>query len=267
MSAISAKDVMDLRKRTGLGMMECKKALSETAGDIEAAIELLRKTLKGQMDERTDRDAPEGAVAVARDGDAIAMVTLLAETDFAARNDGFVAAAAKIAELALGQPDGAVAADDAITAAVDDLRISIKENISLGEGVRCSGGPFGAYVHHDRKIGVIVQGEGELPDELLAGLAMHVAAAVPQPQAVDEAGLPAEEVEKHRQEAIEEAKASGKPEQIAEKIAGGKLKKWVDDHTLLGQVYLRELDAKKPVRDYLPQGAAVKAFVKYRLGA
>lgn len=266
MSAISAKDVMDLRKRTGVGMMECKQALAETGGDIEAAIELLRKTLKGKMDERSGREAPEGAIAIARDGESVVMIKLLSETDFAARNDSFLAGATKVAELALAQPDGEIKADDAITGVVDELRITIKENISLGGGVKMTGPAIGQYLHHDRKTGVLLEGEGALEQDLLNGVCMHIAAATPPPVAVDESNLPAADVEKQRQEAIEEAKATGKPQEIAEKIATGKLRKWVDENTLLGQVYLRELDAKKPVRDYLPKGAKLKRFVRYKLG-
>jgi len=263
---ISAKDVMSLRRRTGLGMMECKHALSETDGQMDAAMELLRKKLKGKMDERADRAASEGAVAVARSADGIVMVELLSETDFAARNQGFIDGVQKLAALGLGLPDGEVAFTDQMMQIVDELRITIKENISPGRAVKMSGGKLGSYVHHNLQIGVIVQGEGDLSDELLRGLCQHIAAAVPTPLGVDEAALPTDEVETQRQVAIREAQESGKPAPIAEKIASGKLRKWVDEHTLVGQIYIRELDAKKPVRHYLPAGAVVRKFVRYRLG-
>ena len=268
--AITAKDVMSLRQRTGVGMMECKKALSETQGNVDAAIELLRKTLKGQMDERSDREAPEGAIAVARSDSGLAMIQLVSETDFTARNDTFISAAQKIADLALQYPAGTVTQNAAMTEIIDDLRITIKENISLGEAIKYDGGPgvtLGSYVHHDRKKGTIIRIEGDVDDDLRAGLCMHITAAKPVPLAADESSLPADVVAKHKQAAIDEAKATGKPEQIAEKIATGKLKKWVDDHTLLGQIYLREMDAKKPVRDYLPNDAKVTDFVRYELGS
>ncbi len=265
--AISAKDVMALRQRTGLGMMECKGALQETDGDAEAAIELLRKKLKGKMDERADRAAAEGAVAVAEGDDSIAIVELNTETDFTARNEGFIAATQQCAELALQCDDGAVeSATDPIKEVVDNQRITTKENISFRRGFKMSGQTLGSYVHHNRKVGVIIKVEGEADDELLTGLCQHIAAAVPTPIAVDEAGLPADEVEKHRNEAIEEAEATGKPREIAEKIAIGKLRKWVDENTLLGQQYVKEMESKKQVKDVLPKGTKVLDFVRFAVG-
>ena len=265
MATIAAKDVAALRARTGVGMMDCKKALEDSGGDMEAAIELLRKRLKGKMDERTDRAAAEGVIAVARSDKGAAMIELRSETDFAARNEGFLAGARKLAELALAGPVGEVQATDAMRAIVDDLRITIKENISLARGVVLPG-KVGTYQHHNRKLGCLVQGEGELSEDLLNGLCQHVTAAVPTPLAVDEAGLPKEELERQRREATEEAAATGKDAKFVERIAEGKLRKWVDDHTLLGQIYLRELDAKKPVRDYVPKGARIMNFVRYAVG-
>jgi elongation factor Ts len=265
MATISAKDVAALRQRTGVGMMDCKKALEDAGGDMEAALELLRKRLKGKMDERTDRAAAEGVIAVARSERGAAMIELRSETDFAARNDGFLSAARKLAELALAGPFGEVQTTDAMRAIVDDLRITIKENISLARGVVLSG-KVGTYQHHNRKLGALVQGEGELSEDLLNGLCQHVTAAVPTPLAVDEAGLPAADLDKQRRDATEEAAATGKDAKFVERIAEGKLRKWVDDHTLLGQIYLRELDAKKPVRDYVPKGAKIVKFVRYAVG-
>jgi len=263
--AITAKDVAGLRQRTGVGMMDCTKALEETIGDVQAAVELLRKKLKGKMDERADRAAGEGAIAIARSANAAVMIELRSETDFAARNEGFLQASRKIAQLALEGPDGEVTVTPEMTSLIDELRITIKENISLARGIKLSG-PVGTYEHHNRQVGALVQGEGAIPEDLLNGLCQHVTAATPTPLAVDESGLPADEVDRQRTEAIEEAKASGKPAEIAEKIATGKLRKWIDDNTLLGQIYLRELDARKPVRDYLPKGARIKCFTRYSVG-
>lgn len=267
---ITAKDVMNLRQRTGVGMMECKKALSETNGDVDAAIKLLQKTLKGQMDLRSDRPASEGVVAVAQSDDAIAMIQLLSETDFTARNDSFIDASKQIAELALQSPPGKITPADAITTIIDQLRITIKENISFGEGIKLTGGDgikLSSYVHHDNKKASVVRAEGTVDDELLSGICMHITAAVPVPRAVDEATLSPEQLSEQKQAAIDEAKATGKPEQIAEKIASGKLRKWVDENTLLGQIYLRDMESKKPVRDYLPKDTKITEFVRYQLGS
>ncbi len=264
--AITAKDVAALRERTGVGMMECKKALEETSGDMEAAVELLRKRLKGKMDERSGRAAGEGAIAIATSGSAGAMIELRSETDFTARNEIFLAAAQRVAELALEGPDGEVKPSAPMQAIIDEVRMKTKENVSLARGIKVSGGVVAGYQHHNRQLGALVQGEGALPAELMAGLCQHVTAAVPTPVAVDESGLPADQHAKQRELAVEEAEASGKPREIAEKMAIGKVKKWVDEHTLLGQIYLRELDKKKPVRDYVPKGAKLTRFVRFSVG-
>lgn len=260
--AISAKDVMALRQRTGLGMMECKKALTETNGDMDAAVDKLRAELKGKMDERSDREAAEGAVAAAQSDSGAALIELISETDFAAKNDSFLAGAKKIADAALAAGEGALEATDEMKAIIDELRITIKENISLRRAHKFDG-KVGHYVHHNNQVGVIVKAEGEIDDDLLTGICQHIAASVPVALAVDEAGLPADEVEKQRQAAIDEAKETGKPQEIAEKIATGKLRKWVDENTLMGQVYLREMDKKKPIRDFLPKGAKIVDFVRF----
>lgn len=268
--AISAADVVSLRQRTGLGMMECKKALSETNGDIEAAIQLLRERLGSKMEERSGREAGEGAIAVAKEGNSVAMIQLMSETDFAARNDSFVEAAEKIASLALQGPDGPVAeASAAMKEIVENLRITIKENISLAKGIKLTAEKVGSYVHHNRKLGVVIAGEGDLSDELLTGLCQHITAAVPPmmpaPMAIDESGLPQDQLETAKAEFVKEATESGKPPQIVEKMVEGKLVKWKDEHTLMGQLYIREMDAKKPVRDYIPKGAKVLEFHRYAL--
>ncbi len=268
--AISAKDVMTLRQRTGVGMMECKTALNQADGDMDKAVELLREKLKGKMDERSDREASEGVITIAVTNGAVAMIELLSETDFTARNDSFVEGSDKIVKLALAEPDGELTATDEMTKVVDDLRITIKENISLGRAIKLSGPVVGSYVHHNRKVGAVIVGEGQFTSELLTGLCQHVVAAVPpvmpEPLAVDEASLPAGELEKQKWALTKEARESGKPEDIIEKMIVGKIKKWTGENTLLGQTYIRELDAKKPVRDYLPKGATISAFVRFALG-
>jgi len=264
--AISAKDVKELRDRTGLGMMSCKKALTEANGDTEAAMEILRKELKGKMDDRTDRAAGEGVIAVARDADAIAMVEINSETDFVARHENFLAATDQIAQLALAGDDGEVAVNDQITQLVDDLRISTKENVQYARGVKLSGGTIGSYVHHNRKVASVVQVDGEIDEETLNGLCQHVAAYTPVALAVDEAGIAQDMKDKALAEAKEEAIASGKPEEIAEKIATGKYRKWADEHTLLGQAYVKDPAGKQTLKDVVPTGATIKAFVRYAMG-
>jgi len=262
--AISAKDVMDLRKRTGAGMMECKKALTETNGDAEAAVQWLIENVGSE--DRGDKVAAEGVVAQAIGEGAAAMVQLLSETDFVARNADFQASAAKVAGLALAQStEGEVAATADMEAIVEELRRTIKENIQLGRMIRITAPKIGHYVHHNHQLGVLIGADGPIDDQLLSGLCQHITAMEPQPLAVDQDALPADVIEAQRKTAIEEAKATGKPEQIAEKIAEGKLRKWVDEHTLLGQNYLKDMDANKPVREYLPKDAKILSFVRFSL--
>jgi elongation factor Ts len=250
-------------------MMECKQALSEAGGDADTAIKLLQEKLGKQMQDRSDRAAGEGALASAKSDGAVTLIELASETDFAARNDSFINAAEKIAKLALDAPAGAIEPTDEMKAVVENLRITIKENISLRRGVKLTGAKVGSYVHHNRKVGTIIAAEGDVSDDLLTGICQHVTATVSPMTAalaVDEAGLPKEKYEEAKAQAVQEVKDLGKPQEIAEKIATGKMRKWVDEHTLLGQIYLREMDAKKPIRDYLPKGAKVLRFVKYELG-
>jgi elongation factor Ts len=266
--AISAKDVQALRQRTGLGMMECKQALSESDGDVEAAIELLRKKLKGKMDERSGRAAAEGVVAAAQgDGD-VALVELNSETDFAARNESFTEAADTIARHVLAHGStGEVEADEAIGKIVDDLRITIKENITYRRGAKRTGEKVGSYVHHNGKVGVILAAEGPIDDQTLTGICQHIAAHVPTPMAVDEAGLPQADRDKAHAEARQEALDSGKPQNIADKIAAGKYSKWVAEHTLLGQQYVKDMQGTTTVAEQLPEGARIVGFVRYAVGA
>ncbi len=265
--AISAKDVQALRQRTGLGMMECKKALTETDGDVDAAIELLRTKLKGKMDERADRAAVEGVVSVATHGNSATIVEINTETDFTARNEAFIKAADEIAAAALNLEPGQIKPDDQITERIDSIRITTKENASFRRGHKLVGPTIGHYLHHNKQIGVVVAGEGEIDAETLTGICQHIAAHVPTPIAVDEAGLPEEDKAKALQQAKQEAIESGKPENIAEKIAQGKYGKWVSENTLLGQQYVKDMEGKATVGDILPKGAKIVNFVRYAVGS
>ena len=221
---ISPKDVMKLRDRTGLGMGDCKNALVEAKGDMDAAEKIIREKMKGKMDARTDRAAGEGCVAVAMGGGKAAIVDT-----------------------------------------TDVVRLKTGEHISFARGVVLEGGSFASYVHHDSKLGVILQYEGgEMPADIGTGICQHVAAAVPTPQAIDSAGLDQAVVAAKRAEAVAEAQASGKPAQIAEKMAEGKMRKYFEEVTLLGQPYVR--DDKMQVGQIVPKGVKLVKFVRVRLG-
>ena len=274
--AISAADVKALRDRTGVGMMECKKALTEADGDMEQAVAIMRERLKDKMDDRTDRAAAEGAIAIARsaDGKSVAMVEINTETDFTAKNDDFIAATQKIADLALAEADGEVAITDAITEQVDNIRITTKENASFARGIKVTapdGGAVGSYLHHNNKISGLVVLSGSADDETLTGLAQHISALdgvmMQVPAAIDADSLDAADVDAKKAEFVAEATATGKPQEIAEKIATGKLNKWLDESTLIGQPYIKDMTGKSAVRDVLPDGAAVLSYTRFSVGS
>jgi elongation factor Ts len=263
---INAKDVMALRNSTGLPMMDCKKALSENNGDRVAAEEWLRKKLKGKMDTRTDRAAGEGRIAVVVKGDAAAIVELRAETDFTARNENFLSAANAIANETLASKAGDVAVTDAGTKAIDNLRISTGENVSFARAhkLEASGAKYGAYVHHDGKLGVLVQGQGDVSEELLKDIAMHIAASPIKPEGVSSDQIPAAVVEREKRLAIEQAMESGKNREIAEKMVEGKLRKFFEDVALLEQPFIK--DPEKKIKELVPSGGKVLAFLRWRVG-
>lgn len=216
--SISAKDVMNLRNKTGLAMMECKKALQEANGDVEQAETLLRKKLKGKMETRTDRVAGEGRVevAVSDDGSAAALVKVKAETDFTAKNQKFVDTVKQIAQLALAADAGDVSPTDEMLGLIDDLRISTGENISIDRIEKLVGEPgktrYGYYVHHDGKTGSLVEAQGDVDNDILRQLAMHVTAVVPRPLGLTSEDIPGDMIEKERKFRIEQAVESGKPQ-------------------------------------------------------
>lgn len=269
--SFTPKDVMKLREKTGLGMMDCKEALTVNNGDMQAAEAWLREKMKGKMDTRTERATGEGRVAIAISGQDAAIVEVRCETDFTARNDDFVKMVGDVAQLVLKAPPGAVEANDAIKKRVDDVRITTGENMSYARGEHLQGGAnstFGSYVHHDNKRGAIVQVEGKPPSaDVLSGVCMHIVAHVPTPVGVDQKDVPAATLHQIRQAGLAEAKEAGKPEQIATKIAEGKVRKYLEENTLLDQKYVRDPAGKQSVREALGKDVKVIRFVRYVVGA
>lgn len=264
MAEISAKDVMNLRNRTGLPMMACKDALKETGGDVAAAEEYLRKKLKGKMETRTDRAAGEGRIAVAIGDNGASIVELRAESDFTAKNDAFVEAANKIAQAALAQPTGDVSVNDDMSKVVDDLRITTGENISVGRAKKLDGASFGSYVHHDGKTGVLLVAEGDISDEALRQICMHVTAAMPRPLGVSPDDIPADVVEKEKKFRVEQAIESGKPKEIAEKMVEGGMRKFFGEVALLEQDFV--MDPAKKIKDVAGPNAKLIAFERWQVG-
>lgn len=263
MSTINAKDVMALRNKTGLAMMECKKALAEADGDPERAEELLRKKLKGKMDSRADRAAGEGRIAVVIKGNKAAIVELRAETDFTAKNDKFIDATTNIATMALEAGPGKIQTTDAMNAIIDDLRITTGENISFARGEILTGGGFGHYVHFDGKTGVLIQTAAPADEQAMKQVSMHIAAAVPPPVGITPDDIPAEVIEKERRFRIEQAIESGKNQEIAEKMVEGGMRKFFAEIALLEQPFI--MDPTKTVKEIVGP-ASITAFRRWKVG-
>ena len=266
---ITADAVKQLRERTGAGMMECKKALVEAQGDLDAAAELMRKNGLAKADKKAARGGAEGTVAIERSGPNAVLVEVNCETDFVARGDEFLGYARDVARVALEKAPADVSAllAQAIGAATLDeqrriLIAKIGENISVRRFVRVSSqGPLGAYIHGGR-IGALVALKGG--DEALArDLAMHVAAV--NPAYIDADGVPAAVLDKEREILAEQTKAEKKPPEIIAKMVEGRLRKYLAEITLVGQPFVKDPDTT--VEKLLKKaGASVVQFVRYAVG-
>jgi elongation factor Ts len=268
---ITADSVKQLRERTGAGMMECKKALVETQGDLDAAAELMRKTGLAKADKKAARVAAEGTVAIERAGNDAVLVEVNCETDFVARSDEFQAFARDLARAALSAPvdalEALLALPDAGGGTLEERRraliAKIGENISVRRFVRLSAPTaLGTYLHGAR-IGTLVALKGG--DEALAkDLAMHVAAV--NPAYVDAAEVPAAVLDKERGILAEQTKGENKPPEIIAKMVEGRLRKYLAEITLLGQPFVKDPDTtvEKLVKK---AGATVVKFVRFEVGA
>lgn len=268
MAEINAKDVMNLRNKTGLSMMACKAALAEAGGDPEKAEELLRKQLKGKMDSRTDRAAGEGRVGILLNADRsqAAIIEIRAETDFTAKSEKFAEMMNKVLAEVLKAAPGTVAATPAISSALDEIRISTGENCSYARGEKLTGvaGAFAFYVHHDGKTCSLVQSTGGVAETVLKDVCMHVVAAVPRPQGLSASEIPADVVEKERKFRIEQAIESGKPKEIAEKMVEGGMRKFFEEIALLEQPFVK--DPSKKIKDIAGGADKITAFRRWQVG-
>ena len=272
---ISASMVKELRERTGAGMMECKQALVDEAGDVEAAVENLRKKGQAKADKKAGRIAAEGAIglALAADGSGGALVELNSETDFVAKQDEFRAFADAVARRALDERPGdleallALAAEpgggQSIEESIRDMVMRIGENISLRRFrvLESGGGTIAAYVHGGR-IGVLVDIRGA-DEDIGNDIAMHVAAS--RPLALAESDMPPELLEKEREILAAQVVDSGKPPEIQEKMVSGRMNKYLAEVTLLGQPFVKDPD--QSVAKYLKgAGATVADFARFEVG-
>jgi len=251
-------------------MMECKRALAEVGGNFEKATDLLRKTMKGKMDAKTDRAAGEGRIAVAvNEASGVAsIVEVRCETDFTAKNPQFIATVQKIADAAIFQTTGPVASFADAQKLIDDLRISTGENCSFSRGHKLSGATgttaYGTYVHHDGKTGVLLQAEGSIADGTMRDICMHITATLRKPLGVTAKDIPAEVVERERKFRLEQSMESGKPKEIAEKMVEGGMRKFYEEVALMEQPFIR--DETKKIKDIVGPKANILAFLRWQVG-
>lgn len=241
---ITASLVKELRERTGAGMMECKKALTENNGDIEAAADWLRKTGLAKADKKADRVAAEGKIGMAQGPGKAVLVEVNSETDFVAKDANFTGFVDQVAQAALDANDiealkAAKIGGETVEATRAAVIAKVGENVQLRRMARVdSGDNIAAYVHGGR-IGVLVELKGG-NEELARGIAMHIAAM--NPPYISPTHVPAEFVEREKEIALAQVKDSGKPQEILEKMISGKIAKTVSEITLTGQPYVLNTD-------------------------
>ncbi|MCW3462275.1 translation elongation factor Ts [Chitinophaga nivalis] len=274
MATITAADVNKLRQQTGAGMMDCRKALVESDGDFEKAVDYLRKKGQKVAALRSDRETKEGVIIAktSADGKSGVIVGLGCETDFVAKNEDFVKFAQSIVDLALAngtqtveelnaaQLDGVTVADK-----VNDQVAKIGEKITLNKFEFVTAGGVTSYIHGNYRMGVLVAFSKPVSEEVGKDIAMQIAAM--SPIAVDADSVPAELVAREKEIAVEQVKAEGKPAEMAEKIAAGKVNKFFKESTLLQQAFVK--DNNKSVGDFLKSVDAdlkVISFKRIALG-
>ncbi len=266
MAAISAAQVKELRERTGLGMMECKKALTESGGDVDAAIEELRKSSGLKAAKKAGRTAAEGVVMlhVADDGKSGILLEVNSETDFVARDDGFLAFAKNVLEavVANGETDVAKLMEGDLEKQREELVQKIGENITVRRAEKVEGDNVGGYVHSNASMGALVALNGG-SGELARDVAMHVTAVNPRVGKPED--MPEEDVEKEKAVIRAQPDMEGKPEEIIEKMMTGRVKKFLKENSLVDQDFVK--NPEQSVGDLLKeQGAELDTFVRYEVG-
>jgi len=260
MATVTAALVKELRERTGAGMMECKKALVEANADIELAIENMRKSGAAKAAKKAGNVAAEGAIIIKEENGVAALLEVNCQTDFVAKDASFNAFAQEVAAEALASK---VSVEE-LQAKFEDARVAlvakIGENINIRRVEYVEGTAIASY-RHGEKIGVVVAGEGDA--ETLKHVAMHVAAS--RPEFVNPEDVPADVVAKEKEVQVEIAMNEGKPQEIAEKMVVGRMKKFTGEISLTGQAFIME--PKKTVGEMLKEkGASVSTFVRLEVG-
>jgi len=273
--AITAKMVKELRDRTGAGMMDCKKALEETNGDIEKAIDYLRETGVAQAAKKADRIAAEGSTYIKIDGDKAVLIEVNCETDFVTKNEEFQNLLVNIGEHIINNDpkdlEEALAqtyanTNETLEAYINSMIAKIGEKISLRRFVlleKEDSDTFGEYTHMGGRIGVLTLLEGAAKEDVAKDVAMHVAAVNPKYTSRDE--VSEEEVNREREVLKTQALNEGKPEHIVEKMVEGRLGKFYEEICLLEQSFVKDPDVT--VEKFVKQNdATVKTFVRYEVG-
>ncbi|WP_233116477.1 translation elongation factor Ts [Aggregatibacter actinomycetemcomitans] len=262
MAEITASLVKELRERTGAGMMECKKALVEANGDIELAIDNMRKSGQAKAAKKAGRVAAEGVIIARVQNGFGVVVELNCETDFVAKDAGFLGLANEVADYAAAHKGTSI---EQLQAEFEEKRAAlvakIGENMTIRRVAYIEGDVVGSYLH-GAKIGVLVAGKGA-DDELLKHIAMHIAAS--RPDYVNPSDVPADVVEHERNIQVDIAMQSSKPREIAEKMVEGRMKKFTGEVSLTGQPFV--MDPSKSVGDLLKEkGAEVSNFIRLEVG-
>ncbi|HEX5946056.1 MAG TPA: translation elongation factor Ts [Acidimicrobiales bacterium] len=265
MADFTAKDVQALRQSTGAGMMDAKKALTETDGDMEAARKLLREKGLAKADDRAGRENAQGAIAIATNVGSVGMVELKCETDFVAKSDNFIRLTQELADSVAARGEEGVASH---ATAIDDLKVTLKENIEVGRAVHIAldeGQTVDTYLHRQdgRGVnGVVVVMQGGSKD-LAHDVAVHIAFAKPQYLTRDE--VPADVVDEERETLLKITKAEGKPEAAWPKIVEGRLNGWYKERVLVDQAFVR--DDKQTVAQLAESGgASIVRFAQLFIG-
>ncbi|WP_188205834.1 translation elongation factor Ts [Alkalibacillus aidingensis] len=273
--AITAKLVKELREKTGAGMMDCKKALQETDGDLDKAVEYLREKGMSKAAKKADRIAAEGSAHIVTEGNTAVMIEVNAETDFVAKNDQFKSLLDDLANHILNQKPESVeeamgqklhgegeTLEEYITAAI--AKIGEKISLRRFEIVeKDDNSAFGAYIHMGGKIGVLTLVEGTTDESVAKDVSMHIAAS--NPQYLSREDVAKEVVDQERETLKQQALNEGKPEHIVEKMVEGRLGKFFEEICLLEQDFVKDPDQK--VKKYVEsKGGTVQSFVRYEVG-
>ncbi|MEJ8546457.1 translation elongation factor Ts [Brevibacillus borstelensis] len=273
--AISAQTVKELRERTGAGMMDCKRALEETNGDMEKAIDLLRERGIAKAAKKAGRIAAEGLTSYAVAGNVAAIVEVNCETDFVAKNPEFQELVKDIAEHVVSQRPASVEAalEQPFKGQGETLAHVINEKIStIGENIsfrrfsvmeKSDNGVFGSYLHMGGRIGVLVVLEGSSDEVLAKDLGMHAAAS--NPRFANREEVSQDEIEREREVLKNQALAEGKPANIVEKMVEGRLSKYFEEYVMVEQPFVKDPD-KKVAALLKEKGATLKGFVRYQVG-